>query len=168
MLGDIEGHTTRDAPDHALELFVLERDHLAAVVTDEMVMMVGAVGVDGLVAGDPLADLDARDELEPLELVEHTVDACPRHLTLRAAQRLLDLQRRQRTRLAGEQIDDRATGPASTVARVGEAARSLLGPRDGRELLSLYQRPGRHAIDATRAGNGGSLRRATGGTDGER
>ena len=122
VLGHVEGDAVGDAVDCALQLVVLERDDLLACVADEVVVMVAAAGVDGLVAGDAVADLDPRDELELLELVDDAVDAGPRDRPPAAgSQRLLDLERRQRAGLAGEQVDHCPPGTAAAVAGVGQA-----------------------------------------------
>ena len=72
MLGDLERDATRDARDRALELGIFERRDPAAFVADEVVVVVAA-GMDGLVAHDALPELDPRDQLELLELIEDAV-----------------------------------------------------------------------------------------------
>jgi len=63
-----------DALDHCFERRILERLDLAAVVADEVVVMVAA-GMCGLEACDPVAEVDTLDEPELGEPLEGPVDA---------------------------------------------------------------------------------------------
>jgi len=127
VLGDLERHPFRQPPDRPLELGVLERDHLAAGVADHVMVMAFPAG--RLEAGQALADLDARDQAQLLELLEDPVDAGPRDAAAATvAQRLLDLGRRQRAALLVEQRDQRRAGPAAPVARAGQRLRGALAP----------------------------------------
>ena len=128
MLGHVEGDAGGEAVDGALELVVGEGLHVAAAVADHVVMVV-AVGARGLVARRALADLDARDEAEADELLEHAVDRGARDAAAVGAQRVLDLVGAQRARLAVEQADDRGPRAAAAEAGLGEAAVGVLGPR---------------------------------------
>ena len=128
MLGDVEGDAPGEPVDGALELVVGEGLHVAAAVADHVVMVV-AVGARGLVARGALADLDAGDEAEPDELVEHAVDRGARDGAILGAQRVLDVVGAQRARLAIEQGDDRGPRAAAAEAGLGEAAVGVLGPR---------------------------------------
>ena len=73
MLGHGEGDAVGEAVDGALEIVVGEGLHVATAIADHVVMVV-AVGAGGLVAGRALPDLDARDQGEADELVEHAID----------------------------------------------------------------------------------------------
>ena len=128
MLGDVEGHAGREAVDGALELVVGERLNLAAAVADHVVMVM-AVGAGGLVARGVLADLDAGDQTEADELLEHAVHRGPGDAAPVAAQRVLDVVGAQCARLMVEQADDRRTRAAATETGLGEAAFGVLGPR---------------------------------------
>src|SRR4051812_11733123 len=66
---DAEAQPVRDLLERALELMVLEGRDRPAVVADHVVVVLAA-RVRGLVAGDPVADVDARDEPEAGELLE--------------------------------------------------------------------------------------------------
>lgn len=129
MLCDLERDAGRHAVDRPLELLVLEGEDVAAGVADEVVMvvLVGARQVR-LVARDALADLDARQELEALELVEDAVDARAADPAFAARKRLLDLLGRERARLLGEQVDDRLPGSAAAKAGLGETVGGRLRP----------------------------------------
>lgn len=61
--------------ERRLEGRILERLDLPAVVADEMVVML-AVGVRRLEAGDAVAEVDPLHEAELVETFEGTVDAC--------------------------------------------------------------------------------------------
>ena len=128
VFGDLEGDASGDAVDGPLELGVLERDHVAAVVADEVMMVMVRVGMQRLVADDALAEIESRNDLDPLELIEDPVDARARRAALASAKGLLDLERRQRTALMREQIDDRSPRATAPVAGLGQAPFGVLGP----------------------------------------
>jgi hypothetical protein len=65
----------RDPLERSLERRILERLDLSAVVADEMVVML-AVGVRRLEAGDAVAEVDPLHEAELVETFEGAVDAC--------------------------------------------------------------------------------------------
>jgi len=91
-------------------------------------MMVLLLLADALVAHHRLAGLDALDEAKALELVEDPVDARPAHPPRwLAAQRILDLERRQRACLAAEQLEHRVPCAAALATRRRER---LLRPLD--------------------------------------
>src|SRR5919197_6154254 len=88
-----------------------------------------APGAGGLEAREALADVDAVDEPQLLELLDDPVDTRARDAALAAlAQRLLDLDGRQRAALAIEQLEHRGAGAAAAVARRGERGGRVLGP----------------------------------------
>src|SRR5690349_3833657 len=128
VLGHGEGDAAREAVDGALEVIVGEGLHVAAAIADHVVMVV-AVGARGLVARRALADLDARDERKPHELVEHAIDRGAGHAAAVGAQGVLDLVGAQGAGLAVEQRDDRGARAAASEAGLGEAAIGVLGPR---------------------------------------
>src|SRR5665213_3900669 len=72
VLDDGERDVLADAPQLALEPFVGERDQAPAAIADHVVV-VGVAVADGLVADDSVTDLDARDELRLLQLLEYPV-----------------------------------------------------------------------------------------------
>ena len=78
-----------------------------------------------LVAGDAVADVDAREQAERDELVEHAVDrGAADAAAFAVAQLVLDVERRERAGLLVEQLDDRLARAAAPVAGVAEAARA--------------------------------------------
>jgi hypothetical protein len=82
-----------NALDHRFERRILERFDLAAVVADEVVMMVAA-GMYGLEARDAVAEVDTLDERESVESFERPIDACDPDASAGGAQALVDLLRR--------------------------------------------------------------------------
>src|SRR3954451_7728589 len=128
VVADLELRALRDPVDRALELGVLERRDLAAVLADEVVVMMGATGVGRLEAGDAVTDLDTGDELEPFELLQDPVDRGPPNLARRALQPRLHLERRQRAAMLGKDVDDRPTGAAAAVAGGGQLPGRVLLP----------------------------------------
>jgi hypothetical protein len=74
VAGDGVTRLPLDVAEGALELLVSERLDLAAVVADE-VMVVLAVGVERLEAVSARTDVDPLEEAVAAELVERSVDA---------------------------------------------------------------------------------------------
>ncbi|HSZ69775.1 MAG TPA: hypothetical protein VK756_05375 [Solirubrobacteraceae bacterium] len=85
--------------------------------------------VRALVAHHRLTRLDPRDQAQALKLVEDPVDARAAHRAPTPAQRVLDLQRRQRARLARQQLQQRAPRAAALAARRRQRAFGALDPR---------------------------------------
>src|SRR4051794_13628449 len=78
VIGDVELQIARQARDRLLQTTILERDDASAAVAHEVVVMLAA-GMRGLVPRSPLTDLDTRDEVELVELLERAVDAGDPH-----------------------------------------------------------------------------------------
>ena len=110
MPGDVEAEAACDVLERPLERVVGERLDLAAVVADEVVVMI-ASGVRGLVAGDAVADVDPLDEAEVGEAVEHAVDARDPDAPSLGADPVMDLLRRAAAGLAAEVLDDAPRAP---------------------------------------------------------
>jgi len=91
-----------------------------------------------LVARRAVADLQARDELQAGELLEHAVDARPSDRAARAAQRGLDLARADRARLAAEVLDDGSPRPAAAVAGLLQTAQRVVCPSGRRHQVAAY------------------------------
>ena len=122
-----------DLVQGALEFVVGERLHLAAVVADE-VMVVLATCVDRLKARGAGADVDPLHEAVPRQLLECAVDARGADATTPVAQLVEDLLRRQAAMLTSKQLDYRSPRtPVAMSARVqrGDRRRSprtVVGP----------------------------------------
>jgi len=130
VCGDLVAAATCDPLERLLESGVLERLHLAAVVADEVVVMVAA-RVDALEAGDPIAEVDALHEAELVETVEravHTRNPDFRSLRTRA---VVDLLGGETAVLAAEQLDDDAAGAAAAPAFGAHPIEHMIGPRFG-------------------------------------
>lgn len=127
MIGYVEGGCAAQALDGPLEARVLEGQDLAAGVADHVVVMMLVVG--GLETGQALAEVEAGDQAERLELLEDPIDAGTRHRPAGPGlQRRLDLERGQPAALPGEQIDDRGARAAAAVPRIGKPFLRALGP----------------------------------------
>jgi len=79
-----------DALDRRLEGGILERLDLAAVVADQ-VMMVVAAGMCGLEARNAVTEVDTLDESEPVEPLERAIDARNADAWTRGEEALVDL-----------------------------------------------------------------------------
>jgi len=113
--------------DRRLERCILERLDLAAVVADEVVVMV-APGVGGLEASDTVAQVDALEEAELVEPVERPVDARDADPHAAVPEPLVDLQRGEAAVLAVEVGDDLPPRSAASPTRLAELRERRLGP----------------------------------------
>ena len=127
MSGNLELRRPADRLDRLLQRAVGKGREPAALIADQMVVM--QLWVDPLVAGRVAADLDPLHEVEAVELIEGPVDARP-------ADRVeppIDLQRRKRAGLTGEQLNHLASRSATAVTGLIEALNRCFGPTHGRE-----------------------------------
>ena len=95
--------------ERPLEAWVGERLDLAARVADEVMMML-AVDMRRLEAGDPVAQLDPLDELQLDELVERAVDAGDPDRPAVGANPVEDLLRRAAAGLLAQMLDHTPAG----------------------------------------------------------
>jgi hypothetical protein len=110
---------TRDRP---LEPRIVERDQPAALLAHEMMVMLAA-GDDLLESGLPVAHLDPLDQPVLNQQLERPVDRGPSGGAARRTQCILDLDRAERARLGGEQLDHAVTRAA--VLQTGTAQDGL-------------------------------------------
>ena len=103
-----------DLPKRSLELVVGEGLDLAAVVADEVVVMLAA-GVHRLEARGAGADVDALDESVLAQTLEDAVDAGNPDAAALRAQLVEDLLGGQAAILSPEQLDDRSPRTAVSV-----------------------------------------------------
>ena len=117
--------------DRPLQAWIGEGHHQATAVAHEVVVVLLALA-HALVADHRLAGLHALDEAQALQLVEDPVDARAAHpAALLPAQRVLDLNRRQRARLAVEQLQQRAPRAAALATGRGQRRLGALHPGAG-------------------------------------
>ena len=98
MAVDAHAEPLRQTVDRPLEPRIVERDEPAALLAEEMVVVLAA-GLRALEPRLPVADVDPLDEPVLDEQVEHAVDAGAAGRAAVGAQRVLDLDRAQRARL---------------------------------------------------------------------
>jgi len=103
-----------DLPIRSLELVVGEGLDLAAVVADEVVVMLAA-GVHRLEARGAGADVDPLDESVLAQLLEDAVDAGNPDAAALRAQLVEDFLSGQAAILSPEQLDDRSPRTAVSV-----------------------------------------------------
>ena len=89
MARDLEIRALGEGDDRLLEPFVLEGDHPAAPLADDV--MVVAATSDPFVGGRVPADINPRDQPESLQLLQRADDGCPPGV----GQALVDLKRRE-------------------------------------------------------------------------
>ena len=119
------GGRTREG---ALERRIGERLDLAAVVADEVMVVVAGVGVGGLEPRDAVPEIDALHESELDEGVERAVDARDADLATAADDPVVDLLRRAAARVQRKLVDDGASCAAAAQAGVAEPGESSVGP----------------------------------------
>ena len=114
MAGDRVTGSPFDLPKCLLKLVVGEGLNLAAIVADEVVVMLAA-GVHRLEARGAGADVDALDESVLAQLLEDAVDAGNPDAAALRAQLVEDFLGGQAAVLSPEQLDDRSAGTAVSV-----------------------------------------------------
>lgn len=101
--------------ERLLERRVREGLHAAAVVADEVVMVL--VAAEWLEPGDPVADVDPLHEAELGQRVERPVDACHTHGAALRDDSVVDLLGRAAAVLSLEELDHGSTRPAAAESR---------------------------------------------------
>ena len=124
---DVVAQPAGGARDRALERGIGERLDLAAVLADHVVVMVAARR-GGLEAGDPVADVDALDETEVREHLEHAVDRGDPHRAVARTQVVVDLLRARTAVLLRHQVEDGGAGAAGTEAGLAQRDVGVLAP----------------------------------------
>ena len=127
MAGDRVTGSPFDLPQGSLELVVGEGLDLAAVVADEVVVMLAA-GVHRLETRGAGADVDALHESVLAQLLEDAVDAGNPDAAALRAQLVEDFLGGQAAVLSPEQLDDRSTGTAVSVPPRLKRGDGRLGP----------------------------------------
>ena len=127
MAGDGVAGPAFDLSEGALELVVGEGLDLAAVVADEVVVVLAA-GVDRLKARGAGTDVDALDEAILAQLLEDAVDAGYPDAAAFRAQLVEDLLRGEATVLASQQLDDGTAGAAVSMPLRLQRGDRRLGP----------------------------------------
>lgn len=126
-----EADVAGDLVERELEARVRERLHPATVVANRVVVVL-AVRLHRLEAGDPGAELDALDEPHLSEQLEHAVHAGNSHRPAGCPRPVEDLLRCQAARLAAQELDDRSAGAAVAKARHSERLVRMADPVRGR------------------------------------
>lgn len=117
--------------NRTFERLVFERGDAAAVVTDEMVVMVLAVGQGRLESGGGAPNIETLHELQVLEQLESPVDGRDAHASLRGAELVSDVRGAQHAALLADRLEHGRTRSAGTVAGSLERALGVLGPFAG-------------------------------------
>src|SRR5262249_46917326 len=155
MARDREAGLLLDAPQRVLEAIVREGLDTAALVADEVVMMV--VGdVDALVVSAAVAEVELLNQLLLGEEVEDAVDAGDPDLAALGAELVRDLGCGVAAVAAREHGDDRAPRCAGAVARPAKSFCRLLLPahasndNDSRYRITRVRRVRLHVLPARR------------------
>lgn len=93
------------SPDRALQVTIIKRRQPPAHVADQM-MVVIATRIDDLIASQSLPEVQAIDQSTAVQQLKDSIDAGPADLPRRVTQAILDFDRRQRTGLTGQHVDD--------------------------------------------------------------
>jgi hypothetical protein len=118
-----------DLVDRSLERFVCERLDPAAVVADEVVMMLPAL-MANLVARASDAGVKPLDEALLDEQIEDAIDACHADRPAGSAKPVVDLLCGEAALLGGQEVDDSVASAAAAVAGGGEDLVCVLCPAD--------------------------------------
>src|SRR5262249_34585844 len=128
VAGDRVSGLPLDVPQRPLEVLVGERLDLAAVVADEVVVVVLAAGVDRLEAVGARADVDALDEPVPAQLLERAGHAGDPDPPPPVPPPVEDLLRGEAALLPAEELDHRAPRASVAVALRAQRAERRLRP----------------------------------------
>ena len=136
---DVVAGLLLDRLDRALERGVVERLDLAAVVADEVMVML-VPGAHRLVAGDAVAEVDALEQALLDEAVDGAVDA--READRRAArgERLVDLLGAAAALLLVEVLDHRRPRRAHALARALQARVRLVRPARHVSMITVLDK----------------------------
>ena len=113
---------------------IVERDQPAALIAHQVVMVLAA-RVGALEPRLPVPDRHALDQAVLDQQLEHPVDAGAAGRRARGPQRVLDLDRAQRARLVGQQVDDPLARAPVLEARPSQHLVNVLAPV-GRSLIA--------------------------------
>ena len=126
MARDVVAAPAGRAGDRCLQGGVLEWLDLAAVVADEVVMVLGAA--HGLEARDAVAEVDPLDEPAAVEALEGAVHARDPDARASRADGVVDLESGQAAVLPVEELDDLAPCGPAPPALGAEALERLFRP----------------------------------------
>ncbi len=127
MGGDGVAAADRDALDRRFERVILERLHLAAVVADQVVVVL-ASGLRALEPRDAVAEVHPLREPELVEPLQRAVDAGDADLAPGGADSVVDLLRRETAVLVAEELDDEPARATAAAARLAKPRESALAP----------------------------------------
>jgi hypothetical protein len=127
VLGDLEADPALQPSDRPLEPGVLERLDSAALLADDVVVVL-AGRLDPLVARHATAHLEPVHQLQLLQLLQGPIDAGAADRLVRGAQPIVDLDRGHRTVLARQQLDHREARAAPLVPGVPKRRDCVLDP----------------------------------------
>src|SRR6266542_2599357 len=128
VAGDGVAAALLDVAHDAFETLVGERVDLAAVVADDVVVMVFSVP-DGFEARDAVPEIEALDEMLLGEHVEHAVHACEADRLAELPELPVDLLGADTAMLTVEKVDHPRAGETAPVAGRSELGEGTLRPR---------------------------------------
>jgi zinc transport system substrate-binding protein len=127
VASDAVAATAGDALERRLERRVLERLDLAAVVADEVMVMLAA-RVGWLEPGHAVSEIDPLHEAELIQPFECPIDASDPNSALASTQAVVDLLRRDTAILPAEELDDGSAGTATPSGCSSQARQRALCP----------------------------------------
>ena len=134
MVGGVESEPVGQLVDGAFEGGIFERDEPPALVADEVMVVMFAVGVCRLVSGDPVAEVESVHEVVRVQQLQDPVDAGSADGALAAAataQGVFDLDRAECAMLSRQQVDDSVARRTAVVPGAPEYSARMVTPVGG-------------------------------------
>ena len=126
-----EAETLRQLVNRALELGVVERDELAALLADQVVVVMLAGRVGRLIPCDTVTEVQPAQQIMFVQQLKCAVDTRAANwlcLGIGVTQSILDLKRAKRALLERDQIDQPVTSGTTMMPRLLQDLPGVLRP----------------------------------------
>lgn len=127
MVIGAELQAARETFDRPFQITIVERHHTPTGVTQQVMMML-APRIDQLIARRAITELQPRDQSMLAKQLEDSIDARARNPLVALTQPILYLERTQRARLTGEELDHRVARPRLAMPRPVKHPASVISP----------------------------------------
>lgn len=127
MVIGAELQAARETFDRPFQITIVKRHDTSTGVTQQVMMMLTA-RIDQLIARRAIPELQPRDQAMLAEQLEDSIDARARNPLVALTHPILYLKRTQRTRLTGQQLDQRVARPRLAMPRPVKHPASVIPP----------------------------------------